>query len=104
MLIIRGRNFYPQDVEMSAETVGSKLGSDGVREPGFLRAGCTAAFSVPMRVVQGVADQLGMQSAAQSAATLASISPDALVVVGEIRSQLPSNRSERVELLHSISS
>lgn len=99
MLIVRGKNYYPQDVEGAAESVGSTVGEGGMRTPGHLRPGCTAAFAVPTRVLRGTLETLGLGSAASAAAALEAEQPDALVIVGELRDALPSSRTEKVRVL-----
>jgi len=45
LIIVRGRNHYPQDIERTAESIASVVvGYDEVS----LRGGCSAAFSVPI--------------------------------------------------------
>jgi acyl-CoA synthetase (AMP-forming)/AMP-acid ligase II len=95
MVIIGGRNHYPQDLEATAEALGASEAS-GV---GILRPGCTAAFSVPA--------PMAAQAASAARRALKQSDPaepwggtegEALVVVGEPRpdpasGKLPSKKA-----------
>ena len=57
MVIVRGRNHFPQDIEGSAEAAA----------PTALRPGCSAAFAAPLRQSLRAAQALGVQPASAPA-------------------------------------
>ena len=54
LILVRGKNHYPQDIERSAEAVNTR--ADGKYSGGIaLRPGCSAAFSMTFRNKEGLA-------------------------------------------------
>jgi len=81
LIILRGRNFYPHDIEEALEDIPS---SPAPNSPSFLRPGATAAFSLPMTDIVGSCGGTAPPKSGGSAASSDS-HEDGLVVVGEVR-------------------